>query len=89
MRAAVQAAYEESRDRSSTPTQAPPPPSVAPQSIPLELSLTSFVSTSEEPSLVVDIAFGEHHDEKIARERRRTRELAEGLEASPKPPEAT
>jgi hypothetical protein len=91
MREAVQAAFEESRERASMPTQAPPAPSVAPQSIPLELSLTSFVSTSDEPSLVIDVAFGEHHDEKLERERRRTRELAEGLteNSAAKPPEAT
>jgi serine/threonine-protein kinase len=89
MREAAQAAYEESRDRASMPTQAPPSPSVAPQSIPLELSLTSFVSTSDEPSLVIDVAFGEHHDERIERERRRTRELAEGLTggSTAKPPD--
>jgi eukaryotic-like serine/threonine-protein kinase len=31
------------------------------------------------PSLVVDVAFGEEHDEAIARERQRTREVAERL----------
>jgi len=33
----------------------------------------------DEPSLVVDVAFGEHHDSAIARERARSREVIEGL----------
>ena len=35
--------------------------------------------TVQEPSPVIDVAFGEHHEEAIARERARTREVIEGL----------
>jgi serine/threonine-protein kinase len=79
---ALRAAYEESRERplggGSNVRE-----SVPPQSIPLELSFGSFTSRPDEPSLVVDVAFGDHHEEELERERRRTRELAEGLSAVP------
>ena len=36
----------------------------------------------DEPSIVVDVAFGNQHDEAIERERQRTREVIEGLSES-------
>jgi serine/threonine protein kinase len=83
MREALHSAYEESRERASVPTEPPPLSSVPPQSIPLELSFASLISSTDEPSLVIDVAFGDRHDEKIASERQRTRELAEGLTGKP------
>jgi serine/threonine-protein kinase len=83
---ALRAAYEESRQRSQAPGRVPE--SVPPQSIPLELSFSSFVATPSEPSLVVDVAFGDHHDEELERERRRTREFVEGLSGTPETPKA-
>jgi serine/threonine-protein kinase len=74
---ALRAAYDDARQRPPpSRAQMPAPASVPPQSIPLELSFTSML---EEPSLVVSVAFGEHHDEALERERRRTREFVEGL----------
>jgi serine/threonine-protein kinase len=74
---ALRAAYEESRPRPQA--GAPAPESVPPPSIPLELSFSSFSPPAQEPSLIVDVAFGEHHDEELERERRRTRELVDTL----------
>jgi hypothetical protein len=34
---------------------------------------------ADSPSLVVDVAFGPDHDDAVARERARTREVIEGL----------
>jgi serine/threonine-protein kinase len=87
MREALEAAYEESRERASVPTEPPPPVSVPlsvpPQSIPLELSFASLISSTDEPSLVIDVAFGDNHDRKIESERQRTREIVEGLTGKP------
>jgi serine/threonine-protein kinase len=40
---------------------------------------TSTVPRITEPSLVISVAFGDHHDEVLERERRRIREVAESL----------
>ena len=76
----LRAAYDEWRQR--LPSVPPARESVPPRSIPLELSFSSFIAPEEEPSLVVDVAFGENHDEELERERRRTRELVDGLAES-------
>ena len=68
---ALRAAYEESRARP------PPMPTTRPQ-MPSAESIDIPISV-EEPSLVIDVAFGEHHDSAVARERARTREVIEGL----------
>jgi serine/threonine-protein kinase len=70
---ALRAAFEESRHR---PAPLPQVVEEAPASVPLELSF-SFGAT--EPSLVVDVAFGDGHDDALERERQRTREIVEGL----------
>jgi hypothetical protein len=36
-------------------------------------------SEGQESSLVVEVTFGDHHDEALERERRRTREVVESL----------
>ena len=68
---ALRAAYDEVRGR--TP---PLPPVRAPE--PSAVTIDVPISI-DEPSLVVDVTFGEHHDEAIARERQRTREVIDGL----------
>jgi hypothetical protein len=68
---ALRAAYDEVRGR------APPLPAVRPAQ-PSAVTIDVPISI-EEPSLVVDVAFGERHDEAIARERQRTREVIDGL----------
>jgi serine/threonine protein kinase len=65
---ALRTAYDATR-RPSPPPHAPPS---APSSIPVSVEI-------EEPSLVVDVAFGDSHDEAIARERARTLEVIDGL----------
>jgi serine/threonine protein kinase len=50
--------------------RAAPPPSA--QSVDVPISV-------EDPSLVIDVAFGEEHDAAMERERKRTREVIEGL----------
>jgi len=73
---ALRDAYEEQRNR--------PPP--LPQSRPAQPTAESidiavdFVA--DEPSLVVDVAFGESHEEAVELERRRTREVIEGLSSA-------
>jgi serine/threonine-protein kinase len=68
---ALRAAYDESRGRTTAPSLTE---SVPPSAVTIDLPISI-----EEPSLVVDVAFGDHHDEAIARERQRTREVIEGL----------
>jgi serine/threonine-protein kinase len=68
---ALRAAYEEARGRRPP---LPPPRPAAPSAVTIDVPISI-----EEPSLVVDVAFGDRHDEAIARERQRTREVIEGL----------
>jgi serine/threonine-protein kinase len=73
---ALRAAYEEERHR---------PPPLAPSS-PSQSHPTIDMSAhhgAEEPSLVVDVAFGDHHDEALEQERKRTREIIEGISGEP------
>jgi serine/threonine-protein kinase len=74
---ALHAAYEDARQQPPSIPQGPA--SIPPQSesVPLELSFSSM--GAEESSLIVDVAFGEHHDEEIERERKRMREFGVGL----------
>jgi hypothetical protein len=75
MAEAVRAAYDEARRRP------PPPPTARPVAAgaeSLEASI-AFDLVEAAPSLVVEVAFGEHHDEAIERERRRAREVIEGM----------
>jgi serine/threonine protein kinase len=68
---ALRAAYDESRGRLMVP---PPVPDPVPSAVTIDVPISI-----EEPSLVVDVAFGEHHDQAILRERQRTREVIDGL----------
>ena len=68
---ALRAAYDEARG------QRPPLPPARP-AVPSAVTIDVPISV-EEPSLVVEVAFGDRHDEAIARERQRTREVIEGL----------
>jgi len=67
---ALRAAYESMR-RSPAPTQ-PDPEAEGPVSLPISVLV-------DEPSVVVDVAFGDAHDEALERERRRTIEVIDGL----------
>jgi serine/threonine protein kinase len=74
MAEAVRAAYGEARRR-------PPPLPARPASAgeeSLEPSI-AFDLVETESSLVVEVAFGENHDEAIEQERKRTREVIEGM----------
>jgi serine/threonine-protein kinase len=68
---ALRAAFEETRGRAPP---LPPPREPAPSAVTIDVPISI-----EEPSLVVDVAFGEGHDEAIAKERARTREVIDGL----------
>jgi serine/threonine protein kinase len=68
---ALRAAYEETRARPP-----PLPPARAPQ---VSADTIDVPISVQEPSLVIDVAFGDHHTEAIARERQRTREVIDGL----------
>ena len=70
---ALRAAYEEQRHRP------PPLPQSRPTSPSRETIEVPVHYEADEPSLVVDVAFGEHHEEAIERERARTREVIEGM----------
>ena len=70
---ALRAAFDETRGRAPA---SPLPPARAP--VPSAVTIDVPISI-EEPSLVVDVAFGDHHDEAIAKERQRTREVIDGL----------
>jgi eukaryotic-like serine/threonine-protein kinase len=74
---ALRAAYDEARGRPAPP--AAPPARPAMPSVVTVAEIPISVGEVEPQSLVVDVAFGDHHDEAIARERRRTREVIEGL----------
>ena len=68
---ALRAAYDETR---GVVPPLPPPRDPAPSAVTIDVPISV-----EEPSLVVDVAFGNQHQQAIARERQRTREVIEGL----------
>ncbi len=70
----LRAAYDEVCGRPGAVRSMRPP---APSLDAVEVAVT--FDEGGAPSLVVDVAFGEEHDEAIARERQRTREVAERL----------
>jgi hypothetical protein len=85
---ALRAAYEEQRRR-PPPLAQSHPPSTGGESIDVSVQYED-----DAPSIVVDLAFGEQHEDAMERERQRTREVLEGLaepsgagelEALPKP----
>jgi hypothetical protein len=53
--------------------------SAAPRASQGAIPTTSTAPRPPEPSLVISVTFGENHDEAIARERQRVREIAESL----------
>ena len=70
---ALRAAYDEQRRR-------PPPAAQSHGPSPGGDSIDVSVQyEGDEPSIVVDLAFGEQHDEAMERERQRTREVLDGL----------
>jgi serine/threonine-protein kinase len=73
MAQAIRAAYDEARKR--PPPLPARPPARAQEAREDVLSLHAL----EAPSLVVEVAFGEKHDEEIERERQRTRQATEGI----------
>jgi serine/threonine-protein kinase len=74
---ALRAAYEEERRRPPPLQQRPSQQSSHPTiDVPVHYE-------PDEPSLVVDVAFGEHHDEALEHERQRTREIIEGISGEP------
>jgi serine/threonine-protein kinase len=75
----LRAAYDEERAR-------PRPLAPSDESPHDRPTLDVSVAYDAEPSLVVDVAFGEQHDEALERERQRTREVAQELSgAAPAP----
>jgi eukaryotic-like serine/threonine-protein kinase len=70
---ALRAAYDEQRRRPTAPAQS------LPQSADAESIEVPIHYQGDEPSVVVDLAFGDQHEDAMARERRRTREVFEGL----------
>jgi hypothetical protein len=85
---ALRAAFDEQRRR-PPPLAQSHPLSPGPESVDLPIHFEG-----DEPSVVVDMAFGEQHEDAMERERQRTREVLEGLaepsgagelEALPKP----
>ena len=70
---ALRAAYDEHRSRPPPLPQSRPATSV-PSSIDVPVHYEP-----DEPSAVVDVAFGETHEDAMERERQRTREVIEGL----------
>ena len=74
---ALRAAYEEVR-------QGPPPLPTAPS--PQSSAEISVVYAPDESSLVVDVAFGQQHDDAVAQERERTREVIESISSAPRKP---
>ena len=70
---ALRAAYEELRNR-PPPLPTGRPPQSSQESVDVQVEYTP-----DEPSLVVDVAFGEQHADAIERERQRTREVIEGM----------
>jgi serine/threonine protein kinase len=69
---ALRAAYDEERRR-------PPPLSQSRSPSASQESIDVHVHYQDEPSVVVDVAFGDKHEDAIEQERRRTREVIEGL----------
>jgi eukaryotic-like serine/threonine-protein kinase len=70
---ALRAAYEEQRRR-PPPLAQSHPPSTGGESIDVSVQYED-----DAPSIVVDLAFGEQHEDAMERERQRTREVIEGL----------
>jgi eukaryotic-like serine/threonine-protein kinase len=70
---ALRAAFDEQRRR-PPPLAQSQPPSPGPESVDLPIHFEG-----DEPSVVVDMAFGEQHEDAMERERQRTREVIEGL----------
>ncbi len=68
---ALRAAYDEHRSR---PPPLPQSRSTSPSSIDLPVHYEP-----DEPSAVIEVAFGEQHEDAVERERQRTREVIEGL----------
>lgn len=79
MFAALREAYEEQRQRP------PPLPLARPQDPSMQTIDVPVHYEPDEPSVVVDVAFGPQHEEEIERERKRTREIIEGLSGEPIP----
>jgi serine/threonine protein kinase len=77
MFAALREAYEEQRHRPP-----PLPQARSPQSSNASVDVPIHYEP-DEPSIVVDVAFGNQHDEALERERQRTREVIEGLSGAP------
>ncbi len=71
---ALRDAYEEERRRPPPLPQSRPPQTPSHPTIDVPVHYEP-----EEPSLVVDVAFGEHHAEAVELERQRTREIIEGI----------
>jgi serine/threonine-protein kinase len=73
---ALRGAYEETRHHA--PQAAPParPPERSRETIDVPVH---YEGTPDEPSLVENVAFGDHHAEAVERERQRTREVIEGM----------
>jgi serine/threonine-protein kinase len=70
---ALRAAFDEQRRR-PPPLAQSHPLSPGPESVDLPIHFEG-----DEPSVVVDMAFGEQHEDAMERERQRTREVIEGL----------
>jgi serine/threonine protein kinase len=70
---ALRAAYDEQRRRPTNPAR-PHPQNADAESIDVPI-----LYEGDEPSAVVDVAFGDRHDDAMARERQRTHEVLEGL----------
>lgn len=69
---ALRVAFEETRERAAAVTQPARPVAGSAESIDVPIVV-------DEPSVVVDVAFGPGHDDAIERERKRTLEVVEGL----------
>jgi serine/threonine-protein kinase len=73
MAQAIRAAYDEARRRP------PPLPARRPARGSVGNEEAVFLDAVDAPSFVVEVAFGDKHDEEIERERQRTRQATEGI----------